>query len=213
MLKNTEIFNAINEFTTLLENSVKKRVQMTTKFCGSCIESQLPCNHSKIAILFSGGIDCSILAVLCDKFVDKSDSIDLINVAFETKQEDKWNVPDRISAKSSFFNLRKICPERYVSLRNYLLVNNNCVFYRKWNFIEVNVTREELHECLNRRIKHLIYPLNTILDESIGCAFWFASRGLGLKDDNVWTSKARVSISLNRFFNTLDLKLKEVGDL
>lgn len=30
-----------------------------------------------------------------------------------------------------------------------------------------------------QRINHLIYPLDTVLDDSIGCAIWFASRGEG----------------------------------
>jgi len=31
----------------------------------------------------------------------------------------------------------------------------------------------------DRIISDLIYPLNTVLDESLGCALWFASRGKG----------------------------------
>ncbi|XP_065365827.1 asparagine synthetase domain-containing protein CG17486 [Calliphora vicina] len=178
LLKNNDIINAINEFSELIEESVKKRVQYTTKYCNLCLEKKTtPCAHSKVAILFSGGIDCSILAVLCDKFIPKSDSIDLVNVAFESTRTDiNWNVPDRISGRSSFQNLMDICPDR------------------KWNFIEVNVSKQELHQQLSQHIKHLIYPLNTVLDESIGCAFWFASRAIGLKDANNWESSARVVI-------------------
>ena len=28
-------------------------------------------------------------------------------------------------------------------------------------------------------VKHLVYPLETVLDDSIGCAIWFAARGKG----------------------------------
>jgi hypothetical protein len=28
-------------------------------------------------------------------------------------------------------------------------------------------------------ISHLLFPLNTVLDDSIGCAIWFAARGQG----------------------------------
>jgi len=41
------------------------------------------------------------------------------------------------------------------------------------------VTREELDEMRRKRISTLIYPLNTVLDDSLGCALWFASRGKG----------------------------------
>lgn len=114
-MKNHEIHNAIQNFSQLLEKSVKKRVQYTTKFCSLCIKTKNECNHSKIAILFSGGIDCSILAVLSDKYVPKTDTIDLINVAFENKNpNNSWDVPDRISAKLSLKNLEELCPDRYV---------------------------------------------------------------------------------------------------
>ncbi|KAM7350507.1 asparagine synthetase domain-containing protein CG17486 [Cochliomyia hominivorax] len=176
-LANKEIFKAINEFSQLIENSVKKRVLYTTEHCSVCIKTKDSCSHSKVAILFSGGIDCSILAVLSDKYIPKTDTIDLINVAFENKSTNgSWDVPDRISAKSSLESLRELCPNR------------------EWNFIEVNVTKEELHEYLSGHIKHLIYPLNTVLDESIGCAFWFASRGIGLKNGDYCKSTARVVI-------------------
>lgn len=44
--------------------------------------------------------------------------------------------------------------------------------------MEINVTRRELKEQLATHLKHLIYPLKTVLDESIGSAFWFAARAL-----------------------------------
>lgn len=29
-------------------------------------------------------------------------------------------------------------------------------------------------------IQELVYPLQTVLDDSIGCAVWFAARGIGV---------------------------------
>lgn len=113
LLRNEEVLKAINEFSILLESSVKKRVQYTKDSCSSCLKDNVSCSHSKVAILFSGGIDCTILAILANKFVKKSDPIDLINVAFQRKiLDNNWNVPDRISAKSSYTNLKTICPDR-----------------------------------------------------------------------------------------------------
>ncbi|XP_037882925.1 asparagine synthetase domain-containing protein CG17486 [Glossina fuscipes] len=178
LLKNDEIVGALDMFSALLNESVKSRVQTTTGYCRNCISNREFCNHSKVAILYSGGIDCSVLAVLTDKYIDKSDSIDLINVAFEAinSSEQTWDVPDRLSARSSYEELKLLCPRR------------------KWNFIEVNVTRKELLDKLSTHLKHLIYPLNTILDESIGSAFWFAAQGKGYVDQREWTSTARVVI-------------------
>uniref|UniRef100_A0A1A9W5E2 Glutamine amidotransferase type-2 domain-containing protein n=1 Tax=Glossina brevipalpis TaxID=37001 RepID=A0A1A9W5E2_9MUSC len=178
LLKNDELISALDKFSALLNNSVKSRVQNTTKYCNNCLNSRESCNHSKVAILFSGGIDCSVLAILADKYIDKSNSIDLINVAFEpiNASEKTWNVPDRLSARLSFEDLKLLCRER------------------KWNLIEVNVTRVELLDNLSTHLKHLIYPLNTVLDESIGSAFWFAARGKGYLDGKEWTSTARIVI-------------------
>jgi asparagine synthetase B (glutamine-hydrolysing) len=55
---------------------------------------------------------------------------------------------------------------------------------RKWNFIEINVTLEELKKERESIIKRLLYPHDTVLDDSIGCALWFASRGIGLLRNN-----------------------------
>lgn len=178
LLKNDEVVSALDMFSALLNESVKSRVQTTTEYCRDCINHREFCNHSKVAILYSGGIDCSVLAVLADKYIDKSDSIDLINVAFEaiSSSEQTWDVPDRLSARSSYEELKLLCP------------------LRKWNFIEVNVTRKELLDKLSTHLKHLIYPLNTVLDESIGSAFWFAAQGKGYVDQRAWTSTARVII-------------------
>ena len=41
------------------------------------------------------------------------------------------------------------------------------------------MTLEELKKEREEKIKHLLYPHQTVLDDSIGCALWFASRGKG----------------------------------
>ncbi|KAI9616309.1 hypothetical protein KEM48_005223 [Puccinia striiformis f. sp. tritici PST-130] len=38
---------------------------------------------SKMAILFSGGLDCTTLALLAHSHIPLTESIDLVNVAFE----------------------------------------------------------------------------------------------------------------------------------
>lgn len=57
-----------------------------------------------------------------------------------------------------------------------------------------------LASCRAERISQLIRPLESVLDDSIGCALWFASRGSGVVTDSVgvkrpYTSKARVVLS------------------
>ena len=48
--------------------------------------SQKKCKHTKVGLLFSGGLDSAILALLMHSFVPPTDAIDLINVAFEVPQ-------------------------------------------------------------------------------------------------------------------------------
>ncbi|XP_017467008.1 PREDICTED: asparagine synthetase domain-containing protein CG17486-like [Rhagoletis zephyria] len=177
LLENQDLLLELEHFSFLIEESVKNRVRQTTPYCINCLHDRRNCNHAKIAILFSGGIDCSILAALSNKYVKENDPIDLINVAFEKLDSTgriSWDVPDRLSAKSSLMELKNIYPRR------------------RWNYVEVNVRREELHDNLRNHIKHLLYPLNTVLDESIGCAFWFASRGKGICSGKEYISTARI---------------------
>lgn len=62
------------------------------------------------------------------------------------------------------------------------------------------------HNCLiyfrSDRIRHLLHPHNTVLDDSIGCALWFAARGTGIlgtgpSKGQSYTSKAKVCIEIS----------------
>ncbi|KAH8241919.1 hypothetical protein KR032_008551 [Drosophila birchii] len=172
-----QIKASLNALDKLLSESVANRVKCTAPLCRICLnephKKKSVCKHAKICILFSGGIDCTILALLANKFVPDHEPIELINVAFESLvgqnvSEKLWEVPDRRTSLMSVNELKRICPNRL------------------WNLMEVNVTRDELKIQLSTRIKNLIYPLQTILDESLGCAYWFAS--------NCSNSTARVAL-------------------
>ncbi|XP_072023783.1 asparagine synthetase domain-containing protein 1-like [Amphiura filiformis] len=125
-----------------------------------------------------------VLAALADRCIPKDEPIDLLNVAFQqqvkspnkpakTKQK-KWHqsvnpqelqytyeVPDRITGRNGLTELQHISPNR------------------QWNFVEINVTLEELKAMRAERVSDLVYPLQSVLDDSIGCAIWFAARGEG----------------------------------
>lgn len=175
LLNNIIISSICDEVINLLKYSVKERVITTPNMCKNCIMLE-KCDHPRIGILFSGGIDCTIIALLADLFIPTSTSIDLINVAFEKfkTQTVNYDVPDRLSAISSLNELQLLVPNR------------------KWNLVEVNVTRKELESELESRISDLIYPLNTILDESLGAALWFAARGIGTVNGEIYVSPCRV---------------------
>ena len=65
---------------------------------------------------------------------------------------------------------------------------------KKMKLILVNVTLEELQESRISRVKDLLHPLDSVLDDSIGCAIWFAARGAGydIQSGEAVQSKARV---------------------
>lgn len=64
--------------------------------------------------------------------------------------------------------------------------------------MKINVESEELVELRKSRIASLVYPASTVLDDSIGCAQWFAARGEGYLVDHTnvgverYVSPARV---------------------
>lgn len=101
-------------------------------------------DNSRIAILFSGGLDCTVLARLSDDLVPKDQGIDLINVAFENpriascRQADGTNsamdiyeeCPDRITGRSSFQELLDVCPQR-----SWRFIAVSAVYPRSWPFL------------------------------------------------------------------------------
>ncbi|KAI1764016.1 asparagine synthase-domain-containing protein [Hypoxylon sp. FL1150] len=132
----------------------------------------------RVAILFSGGLDCTVLARLAHDLVPSDQGIDLLNVAFENPRQvavdktvrkaqpylpltDVYEAcPDRVTGRKAFAELRSTCPDR------------------RWRFIAVNVPYEEALSHKSRVVS-LMYPHNTEMDLSIAFALYFAARGIG----------------------------------
>lgn len=113
LMKNSAIHHEMQKINMLLEKSVKVRLETHPNKCKHCIQYNIrSCNHCTVGILFSGGLDCTILALLADKYVQKDQPIDLINVAFDTSGKSSFDVPDRISGKQSYNELKSVCPSR-----------------------------------------------------------------------------------------------------
>ncbi|WFD21112.1 hypothetical protein MCAP1_003369 [Malassezia caprae] len=147
-----------------------------------------------VALLFSGGLDCTVLASLVAEYLPPEYAIDLINVAFEnprsiaaawasgahaepgTFPHDKYAVPDRLAARRSAEDLRRLYPAR------------------TWNMVEVDVPYSE-YEAHTQTVQALMHPSATVMDLSIACALYFAARGEGHVDGRSYRSPARVLLS------------------
>lgn len=140
----------------LLLSAVRKRVIFNRDTCLNCRKTSSPeCKHSKVAVAFSGGIDSTLIALFLDRVLNKSETIDLLNVAFRP------NSPDREATGQAFKELRQLCPQR-----NYRLVlSDEC--------------ESNLKVCRLNSIRHVILPCQTVIDDSLGCGLWFISRGWG----------------------------------
>ncbi|KAL1921982.1 uncharacterized protein VTP21DRAFT_10624 [Calcarisporiella thermophila] len=151
---------AIENFEEILGDSVCRRV--------TTVPNPGDPMSPRIAILFSGGLDCMCLAILAHRYLPPTEPIDLLNVAFENPrtmknkkkiESDPYAVPDRKTARQGIEELKREAP-------------------REWRLVEINIPYEEAMEK-RREIMSLMAPSSTVMDLSIAMAFWFAARGKG----------------------------------
>jgi hypothetical protein len=85
----------------------------------------------RVAVLFSGGLDCSVLAWLIHTLLPPNEPIDLINVAFEN--------PRTVAAqKTRLEDVYSVCPDRITGLAGWNELRRlSSGTGRKWRFIEV----------------------------------------------------------------------------
>jgi asparagine synthetase B (glutamine-hydrolysing) len=144
---------------------------------------------SRLAILFSGGLDCTVLARLCHDILPMDQSIDLVNVAFENPRIHRLKdaqspyelCPDRITGRTSYAELQQVCSGR------------------DWRLVAIDVPYTATQEHREKVIQ-LMHPHNTEMDLSISLAIYFASRGIGhiispSGELTPYTVKARVLLS------------------
>ncbi|KAM3505711.1 hypothetical protein MY11210_007851 [Beauveria gryllotalpidicola] len=183
----TENAKAVGALKSHLLESLQYRVQ------GIPVPSGANEPQASVAVLFSGGLDCTVLARLTNNLLPKDQQIDLLNVAFENP---------RIAAQHKDLDpemLFELCPDRMTGRQSFAELIRNCPG-RTWRFVAVNVPYSETR--LHRNIVvSLMYPHNTEMDLSIAFALYFAARGQGLAQTSIdtepapYSTKARVLLS------------------
>ncbi|KAJ3179502.1 hypothetical protein HDU85_004775 [Gaertneriomyces sp. JEL0708] len=155
----------------LLTDSIRVRLET--------IPPPIP-GSARAAILFSGGLDCAVLAALADRVLPPDEPIDLLNVAFENpriahakqaKKPKSRTTP--IDASDSIYDV----PDRLTALRSYAELRARYP-HRSYRLVLIDVPYQEL-EHRKADVISALYPKNTVMDFSIGVAFWWASRGIG----------------------------------
>ncbi|KAJ4330502.1 hypothetical protein N0V95_010044 [Ascochyta clinopodiicola] len=161
-------YQSVDEFKASLLKSLEARTQHVREAVNPTVET--PNHAAKVAVLFSGGLDCTVLARICHDLLPLDQGIDLLNVAFENPRihsnlepgASPYELcPDRITGRSSHAELIQVCPGR------------------QWRFVQVNVpyTETVAHRAT---VMALMHPHNTEMDLSISYALYFASRGNGI---------------------------------
>ena len=160
---------------------------------------------TRLAVLFSGGLDCTLLARLLHDILPPTEPIDLLNVAFENPRvvaaaaaatartvSHPTDPSDPISPYST-------CPDRMTGLTSHSSLQHTCPT-RSWRFISIDVPYSETL-CHRTKILSLMRPHATEMDFSIACALYFAGRGQGTIYDREsaiskhYTTPARVLFS------------------
>jgi len=190
--------SAISELETLLLSALTIRIRTIPGLQHETIPTSSTSPPAQIAILFSGGLDCTTLARLLHTILPPSHSIDLLNVAFHNPHIHKSTTPspaiyascpDRITALQSHAELQRVCPERL------------------WRLVEINVPFDE---AMRERqlVADLMSPKCTEMDLSIAMALFFASRGKGIVRTTKTASSFNIS-SANNASNTKESVISE----
>ncbi|KAI2616528.1 asparagine synthase-domain-containing protein [Hypoxylon sp. NC1633] len=160
----------------------------------------LPDTNARVAILYSGGLDSTVLARLAHDFVPASQGIDLINVAFENPHQ--ITLQKKLAPQDRAPDIYEACPDRQTGRKGFAELKSTCP-NRHWRFIAVNIPFEEAMSHKSTVVS-LMYPHNTEMDLSIAFALYFAARGIGKSythrhewepNPSTTTSPARVLLS------------------
>lgn len=143
--------DVVDRLVEVLRASVQSR--LPTIYCRSSMDGKGQAQHASLAILFSGGLDCTTLALLADESVPSEEPIDLLNVAFETSTtnyhptEGQFGTPDRLTALEACAELQDLRPKR------------------EWRLVRINIPKEE-YVAYRAHVVDCMAPSDTVVRQT-----------------------------------------------
>ena len=190
------MLNAASPVLKNLHHHVQKSLAL--RLGSAPINSQQGAQGSRVAILFSGGVDCTLIARIANDVLSENQEIDLLNVAFENPrvaEAARRNKAMNSATNSSY----ELCPDRLTGRKSYQELIQLCP-RRVWRFVSIDIPYGDT-EAHTPEIMTLLHPHKTEMDLSIGRALYFAARGRGkinmpeVTTEVPYTTPARVLIS------------------
>ncbi|KAI6136811.1 asparagine synthase-domain-containing protein [Pisolithus sp. B1] len=168
--------DAVDELISHLNQSVMLRVRDIPVHFGQE-------GKARVAVLFSGGIDSTMLAFLAHRHVPEDEAIDLINVAFENprkihvrlrRERKKYRKAGEIMKVTDEGTTLYLVPDRVTGLEEVERIAETV----PGENVEFYVPYEE-SLAARSAVEAIMWPSRTVMDLSLAMALYFASRGVG----------------------------------